>query len=94
MASLVGDYNPENKHGTHQTDQSGERISDHVTVPVFNNDLTYTGCNEAIPALEAIAPVINGIQADPAWPTPAIQPIEPVKSERGRILAVWFMTRG
>lgn len=69
-------------------------MSDDITALVFHKDVTYTGCSEAIPALEAIAPVMNGMHADPAWPTPAIQPIEPVKSERGRILAVWFMTRG
>ena len=46
---------------------------------------TYKGCRLSIPFFEAIAPVINGINALPAEPNPAIQPMEPVRIRRGRI---------
>lgn len=42
--------------------------------------VTHIGCKAAIPALDAIAPVINGTMAEPAAPTPPIQPIESVSS--------------
>lgn len=55
---------------------------------------TYRGCKLLMPALDANAPVMNGRTADPAWPKPAIQPIEPVSSHRGRMRLAWFMAMG
>lgn len=41
-------------------------------------DRAHKGCRALMPDLDAIAPVINGNNADPAWPKPAIHPIEPI----------------
>jgi len=54
----------------------------------------YTGWSDAIPAFEATAPVMKGTRADPAWPDPAIQPIAPVRSQRGDTLPQWFIAIG
>lgn len=43
------------------------------------------GCKAVIPTLLAIAPVTNGKMALPACPKPAIQPIDAVKIQGGRI---------
>ena len=55
---------------------------------------TYNGCKLQIPLLAAMAPVMKGNKAEPAWPNPAIQPIHPVSSHGGRIRAEWFITMG
>jgi hypothetical protein len=55
---------------------------------------TYSGCRALIPVFEAMAPVIKGNSALPAWPKPAIHPIDPDKSHRGTIRPAWFMTMG
>jgi hypothetical protein len=47
-----------------------------------------------IPALLAIAPVMKGNAADPACPSPAIQPMQPVSSQRGKIRPASFITMG
>ena len=55
---------------------------------------TYRGCRLLIPTLEASAPVMNGKTADPACPKPAIQPIDPVRSQGGSTRPAWFITMG
>lgn len=42
---------------------------------------TYIGCKASMPAFDATAPAINGTNADPVWPNPAIQPTAPVISQ-------------
>ena len=37
---------------------------------------------------------MNGRIAAPLWPTPAIQPTQPVKSHLGRMCFEWFMRMG
>jgi hypothetical protein len=37
---------------------------------------------------------MKGIAALPAWPKPAIQPIEPVRIHLGSIRPAWFMAMG
>lgn len=54
----------------------------------------HRGCRLLIPALLAIAPVMKGNAADPVCPSPAIQPIQPVSSQRGRTRPDWFITIG
>jgi hypothetical protein len=54
----------------------------------------YSGCRLLIPVLLAIAPVRNGNAADPVCPSPAIQPMQPVSNQRGRIRPDWFITMG
>lgn len=55
---------------------------------------THTGCKTLIPALDAIAPVTNGKNADPACPDPAIQPMQPERSQGGKIRREWLITSG
>lgn len=55
---------------------------------------THSGCNVLIPCFSEIAPVIKGRTALPACPKPAIQPIELVRIQRGRMRPVWFMAMG
>lgn len=47
--------------------------------------LTYKGCKLPIPTFDAIAPSKKGKNAVPACPNPAIQPIDAVNIQRGRI---------
>jgi hypothetical protein len=54
----------------------------------------YNGCRLLIPVLLAIAPVTKGNAADPVCPSPAIQPMQPVSSQRGRIRPASFITMG
>jgi hypothetical protein len=54
----------------------------------------YRGCRLLIPALLAIVPAMKGNAADPVCPSPAIQPMQAVSSQRGRIRPDWFMTMG
>lgn len=54
----------------------------------------YSGCRLLIPVLLAIAPVRKGNAADPVCPSPAIQPMQPVSSQRGRIRPHSFITMG
>jgi hypothetical protein len=54
----------------------------------------YSGCRLLIPVLLAIAPVRKGNAADPVCPSPAIQPMQPVSSQRGRIRPDSFITMG
>ena len=55
---------------------------------------THNGCRLLMPAFPARAPVRKGSTAEPAWPKPAIQPIDPLRSHGGRVRDVWFMTMG
>ena len=54
----------------------------------------YNGCRLFIPLLLAIAPVRKGNAADPVCPSPAIQLMQPVSSQRGRIRPDSFITIG
>lgn len=54
----------------------------------------YSGCRLLIPVLLAIAPVRKGNAADPVCPSPAIQLMQPVSSQRGRIRLDSFITMG
>ena len=47
-----------------------------------------------IPVLLAIVPVMKGNAADPACPSPAIQPMQPVSSQRGRMRPDTFIIMG
>jgi hypothetical protein len=47
-----------------------------------------------MPCLSEIAPVRKGRRALPAWPNPAIQPMEPVKIHGGRMRDAWFIAIG
>lgn len=55
---------------------------------------TYRGCRLLMPCFCEIAPVIKGRMALPACPKPAIQPIDPVRIQRGRMREAWFMAIG
>lgn len=55
---------------------------------------THSGCKVLIPCFSEIAPVIKGKIALPACPKPAIQPIELVRIQRGKMRPVWFMAMG
>ena len=66
------------QHGSHESIKQG----------------IYSGCKLLIPALLAIAPVRKGNAADPVCPSPAIQPMQPVSSQRGRIRPDSFITMG
>lgn len=54
----------------------------------------HSGCKLLIPNLDEIAPVMNGRTALPAWPKPAIQPMDPVRIHRGRTRPAWFIAIG
>lgn len=47
-----------------------------------------------MPAALLTAPVINGKMALPAWPNPAIQPMEPVSSQEGMMRVATFIAIG
>ena len=55
---------------------------------------TYIGGITPKPFLLAITPVINGSNALPVCPNPAIQPREPVSKYGGRIRTAWFAAMG
>ena len=55
---------------------------------------THNGCKLLIPHLSATAPVINGINALPACPNPASQPMAPVRIQGGSTLPEWFIVMG
>lgn len=55
---------------------------------------TCTGCRVLIPALEAMAPVMNGTAAAPVAASPAMSPMEPVKSQGGNTRPAWFTAIG
>lgn len=58
------------------------------------NRKTHNGWRLLIPCFEEIAPVRKGSAALPAWPNPAIQPMEPVRSHLGRTRPAWFIAMG
>jgi hypothetical protein len=62
---------------------SGTRVRAWFIIPQKAR-IAYNGCRALIPVFDAMAPVMNGKTALPACPNPAIQPIDPVRSQRGR----------
>lgn len=58
------------------------------------SEVTHNGCKLDIPNLAARTPVMSGSTALPAMPMPAIQPIAPVSSQRGRTFFAWLTTIG
>ena len=69
-------------------------FSQHPHLCLNTSKRTHTGCKTLIPALDAIAPVTNGKNADPACPDPAIQPMQPERSQGGKIRREWLITSG
>lgn len=57
-------------------------------------NVTYRGCNDAIPYLAAKRPVMKGTAADPATPIPATRPTHAVSSHRGRMCVMCETRRG
>ena len=55
---------------------------------------TYAGGKALIPALEAIAPVMNGKTAAPAAPQLPAHPIAPEMQSGGRMRPAWFIRMG
>ena len=55
---------------------------------------THKGWRLTIPNFDASKPVRNGSTAEPAWPTLAMYPRQPVRSQRGRMVVEWFMRMG
>jgi len=83
---------PEEHHKHHHRHQPSEEVKSNDIF--ISNVSTHSGWRLLIPWRDAMAPVMNGRNALPAWPKPAIQPIEPVKIHRGRTREAWFMTMG
>ncbi len=65
-----------------------------VRPPESERSKTHKGWRDAIPNFDASIPVMKGRMADPACPTPAMYPIQPVRSQRGRIVDEWFIKIG
>lgn len=98
----VRDQQPQEEHEPHHSYEpvhSNYHVS-HAHIDRTTNETalkargTYRGCKLCTPSRSAMAPVRKGMNADPACPMPAIQPMHPVSSHGGRIRPEWFMTIG
>ena len=59
-----------------------------------NSERTHKGWRLTIPNFDASKPVRNGSTAEPACPTLAMYPRQPVRSQRGRMVVLWFIRIG
>ena len=92
------DHRPHQSHQAHHGNNSTSPCERYRSIGVKRQmkeqERSYSGCKLLIPNLDDRAPVMNGRTALPAWPNPAIQPIAPVRIQRGRTRPVWFMVMG
>ena len=82
---------PQDRHEGHHRHDTILSINNY---PDTKKQDTHSGCNDPIPNLAASTPVMNGKNADPACPNPAMIPNAPPKLHFGKIFIEWFTTMG